>query len=114
MSPIGAAGLYYHATAGDFQKEGPERQLFEDLIQEVSAIAQAMDCPFERDFVEVNERILADMPAQADTSMQRDIAAGRPSEVDGLVYSVVRLGDEFQVPVPKYRMVAEELRRRGL
>ena len=27
VSPIGAAGLYYHATAADFQKEGEAREL---------------------------------------------------------------------------------------
>ena len=27
VSPIGAAGLYYHATAADFQREGEERDI---------------------------------------------------------------------------------------
>jgi len=114
VSPIGAAGLYCHAVARDFQKEGPERELFADLIREVSALADAMGCPFEQDYVKVNMQILANLSPDADTSMQRDVAGGHASEVDGLVYSVVRLGDELGVPVPKYKMVAEELKIRGL
>ena len=31
VSPIGAAGLYYHATAADFQKEGEARELFKTM-----------------------------------------------------------------------------------
>lgn len=32
VSPIGAAGLYYHATARDFQKEGEQRETFKAMI----------------------------------------------------------------------------------
>ena len=34
--------------------------------------------------------------------MQRDVMAHRPSEVDGLVYEVVRMAHRYQVPVPAY------------
>ena len=33
VSPIGAAGLYYHATAADFQREGEEREAFKAMIR---------------------------------------------------------------------------------
>lgn len=33
VSPIGAAGLYYHATAADFQREGEEREAFKTMIR---------------------------------------------------------------------------------
>ena len=42
--------------------------------------------------------------------MQRDIMAGKQSEIDGLVYEVVRMGEEYHVPVPAYEKVAEKLR----
>lgn len=41
--------------------------------------------------------------------MQRDVMAGKPSEIDGLVYEVVRLGKEYDVPVPEYEKVAKKL-----
>lgn len=114
VSPIGAAGIYLNAVAGDFQKEGEARELFISMIREISALADAMGFPFEKDYAKVNLEILSGLPAGTDTSMQRDVAAGHPSEVDGLVYQVVELADRYGVPVPKYKMVAEELRRRGL
>ena len=45
--------------------------------------------------------------------MQRDIMAGKQSEIDGLVYEVVRMGEEYHVPVPAYKKVAESLRNSG-
>ena len=41
--------------------------------------------------------------------MQRDVMAHRPSEVDGLVYEVVRMVHRYQVPVPAYEKVAQKL-----
>ena len=110
VSPIGAAGLYFHATAVDFQREGEQREAFKTMIREIAALAEAMGVPFERDMVEVNLKILSTLAPEATTSMQRDVMEGKSSEIDGLVYEVVRMGEKYHVPVPMYRKVAEKLR----
>lgn len=110
VSPIGAAGLYYHATAADFQREGEEREAFKTMIREITALAEAMGVPFERDMVEVNLKILSTLASKATTSMQRDVMEGKDSEIDGLVYEVVRMGERYHVPVPMYEKVAEKLK----
>ena len=110
VSPIGAAGLYYHATAADFQREGEEREAFKTMIREITALAEAMGVPFERDMVEVNLKILSTLASEATTSMQRDVMDGKSSEIDGLVYEVVRMGERYHVPVPMYEKVAEKLK----
>lgn len=110
VSPIGAAGLYYHATAADFQREGEEREAFKTMIREIAALAEAMGVPFERDMVEVNLKILSTLASEATTSMQRDVMDGKSSEIDGLVYEVVCMGERYHVPVPMYEKVAEKLK----
>ena len=110
VSPIGAAGLYYHATAADFQREGKQREAFKTMIREIAALAEAMGVPFERDMVEVNLKILSSLAPEPTTSMQRDVMEGKDSEIDGLVYEVVRMGERYHVPVPMYAKVAEKLR----
>lgn len=110
VSPIGAAGLYYHATAADFQREGKQREAFKTMIREIAALAEAMGVPFERDMVEVNLKILSSLAPEATTSMQRVVMEGKDSEIDGLVYEVVRMGERYHVPVPMYAKVAEKLR----
>ena len=110
VSPIGAAGLYYHATVADFQREGKQREAFKTMIREIAALAEAMGVPFERDMVEVNLKILSSLAPEATTSMQRDVMEGKDSEIDGLIYEVVRMGERYHVPVPMYAKVAEKLR----
>lgn len=110
VSPIGAAGLYYHATAADFQREGEEREAFKTMIREIAALAEAMGVPFERDMVDVNLKILSTLAPEATTSMQRDVMEGKDSEIDGLVYEVVRMGERYHVPVLMYEKVAEKLK----
>ena len=97
VSPIGAAGLYCNAVAGDFQKEGAPRELFCSMIREIAALADAMGVPFQKDMVEVNLHILSTLAPETTTSMQRDVMAGKPSEIDGLVYEVVRMGKLYGV-----------------
>ena len=114
VSPIGAAGLYYNATAGNFQQDGKERDLFIQMIREIMVLADAMGCSFEKDYVPVNLEILSHLLPDTTTSMQRNVMAGQASEIDGLVYEVVRLGEKWKVPVPGYAMVAAEMKSRGL
>lgn len=107
VSPVGAAGLYCHATAGAFQVEGPEREFVSALMQEVAALADALGYPFEDDMVTRNLEILSSLPPDTTTSMQRDILAGRQSEWNELVLEPIRLGEEYSVPTPAYRKVQE-------
>lgn len=108
VSPIGAAGLYFDAAAGCFQKEGEPREMFKAMTREIVAIAEAMDIHFGNDLVEVNLRILEALAPEATTSMQRDVMAGKESEMDGLIFEVVRMGKRYQVPVPEYEKVAKK------
>ena len=42
--------------------------------------------------------------------MQRDMEAGKNSEVDGLIFQVVRLADKYGLPCPEYRRVAQKVK----
>lgn len=114
VSPVGSTGLYYNAVAADMQKPGEARDCFIAMVREISALADAMGCPFDHDVVPDDLAILDGIAPTATTSMQRDIADGHQSEIDGLIYEVVRLGEEYHVAVPTYAKVAEEMKRRGL
>ncbi len=114
VSPMAACGLYYHVSAGEVQVTGEPRDTFVKLMKEIDALAAAMDVPFLADIVTTNLQILDTLDPQASTSMQRDIYAGRASEIDGLIYEVVRMGERYGVPVPTYRMIADKARADGL
>lgn len=114
VSPIGAAGLYCNAVAADFQREGEQREMFRALIREIVALSHAMGIEFEEDLVERNLKILAALSPEATTSMQRDVMEEKCSEMDGLVYEVVRMGEEYKVDMPQYKKAAARFREQGI
>ena len=114
VSPIGTAGLYCNAVAADFQREGEQREMFKALIREIVALSHAMGIEFEEDLVERNLKILASLSPEATTSMQRDVMEGKRSEMDGLVYEVVRMGRKYKVSMPQYEKAAACFREQGI
>lgn len=92
------------------QKPGEIRDTFAALIGEIDKLANAMGIDFGEDIVKTNLDILDALTPEASTSMQRDIRQGKNSEIDGLVYEVVRLGEKFGVELPVYRKIAEKLK----
>ena len=100
----------YVSPIGAFQKEGEPREMFKAMIREISELAKAMGIPFEQDYVAINLDILSALPPETTTSMQRDVMAHKPSELQGLVFEVVRMGQKYHVPVPMYEKVAEKLK----
>ena len=114
VSPMAACGLYFHVSAGEVQKTGEPRDTFVKLMKEIDALAVAMDVPFLVDIVTTNLQILDALNPEASTSMQRDIYAGKASEIDGLIYEVVRMGRRYGVPTPTYEMIADKARADGL
>ena len=114
VSPMAACGLYYHVSAGEVQKTGEPRDTFVKLMKEIDALAVAMDVPFLVDIVTTNLQILDTLNPEASTSMQRDVYAGKASEIDGLIYEVVRMGQRYGVPTPTYEMIADKAKADGL
>lgn len=113
VSPAAACGQYYDAMAGDMQKPGEIRDTFAALIGEIDTLANAMGIHLEADIVKTNLNILDSLTPEASTSMQRDVKKGKVSEMDGLIFEVVRMGRKYGVTLPVYEKIAEEMKRRG-
>lgn len=114
VSPMGAAGLYYNAVGGDFMVPGEKQDTLLALMREIENLGHVMGLTFEEDLVTVNMKILHGMTPDSTTSMQRDVAKGGFSEIDGLVHRVVRLAEQYGAEVPTYRMVSEWADKKGI
>ena len=112
VSPHGACALYYDVTAGDMQVPGEVRDCFIKLIKEIDLLAEAMGINFEEDIVERNLKILDGVAADMTTSLQRDIADSKKSELDGLIYEVVRLAHKYGLSLPEYEKISAVLKER--
>ncbi len=113
VSPAAACGQYYDAMAGEMQKPGKIRDTFAALIREIDVLANAMGIRFETDIVNTNLDILDSLTPEASTSMQRDVKQGKLSEMDGLIFEVVRMGRKYGVILSTYEKIAAELKERG-
>jgi 2-dehydropantoate 2-reductase len=111
VSPMAACGQYYDAKADQFQRPGEARDTFAAMIHEIDLLANAMGITFETDIVSTNLNILDALTPEASTSMQRDIKKGGQSEIDGLVYEVLRMGEAYHVKLPVYSQIAEALKK---
>lgn len=109
VSPMAACGIYHDIQVGGMQAPGQPREDFKALVAEIGALAQAMGYPFPEDPVARNLAIQDALDPDASTSLKRDLDAGKPSEVDGLIFEVVRLGRKHHVPTPMYDRVAAKL-----
>ena len=114
LSPHGAVGTYFYITAAHLQREGEYRNFYRGLVREVLAIAEKMGIDMggfgEKDCLAVVDRLAKEMT----TSFQKDVAAGKKSEADGLIYEVQRLGKRYGVETPYYDEVIESLKSRGV
>ncbi len=114
ISPQCACGIYYNITAGAMQHPGQYRDCFMDLVGEIVLLAKAMGITFDIDPVQYNLKIIDALDPKMTTSLQRDLERGGPSEIEGLVFAVLQMGDRCGAALPKYRQIAAELKRRGL
>lgn len=112
VSSQGACGLYFGIPAGPMQKAGKYRDTFAELVHEIDVLANAMGITFEEDIVERNLKILDDLTPNMTTSLQKDIAAGHQSEIDGLIYRVVRMAGQYHVSLPAYEKISAALSER--
>ena len=99
-------------TASAVQVEGELRDIYIALVREIKALSDAMGISLPEDIVEINQKIMDGLAPGATASMHRDIRAGKQSELDGLVYEVVRMGEKYGVDVPAYRKIADAFRMR--
>ncbi len=109
VSPMAACGQYYDINVGPAQKPGEIRETLIALMREIGLLAQSMGIPFKVDFMTMNLNILDGLGPNASASMQRDIRQGKKSEIDGLIFEVVRLGKKFNADIPTYERIANKL-----
>jgi 2-dehydropantoate 2-reductase len=86
------------------------RSLLAAAMQEVIAVGRAHGASLAPDAAARTFEVVDGVPAEGTASMQRDIGAGRPSELDDQLGAVVRLGREAGVPVPIHETLLAVLR----
>ena len=98
--PFGGVGAVSRAPIGIIGAIPETRLLLQQCMQEVSAVARASSIKLSDTVVADTMKFIDTLAANATTSLQRDIAEGKPSEIDFWNGAVVRLGQAVACTTP--------------
>jgi len=118
VAPIGAVGAITRAPMGVMLADPQTNALLEATKAEIWAVGRALGVNWAPDAIAQVSAVHASVPFATTASMARDIVEGRPSELDGQVGAIVRLGAELGVETPVNQFVLDclmpqERRARG-
>ena len=118
VTSFGGVGSITRAPIGVTRAVPETRRLLERCLQEAQAVAKARNIPMADTAVADTMKFYDALPANGTTSLQRDIADGKMTELDYWNGAVVRLGREVSVPTPTNEFIYDcllplELRARG-
>jgi len=107
ISAFASCAAYFDVSAGPIQQEGKYRQTFIELCEEIKQIGNKLELGLDVDITDANLKILGSFPPDTTSSMQKDMKEGKKTEMDGLIFEVIRLADKLGVNAPAYSMVAK-------
>ena len=115
IASFGGVGSLARCNMGEMLTTPETRALFIDSMEEVEAVARARGVSLAADVVEKALAMAEGFEPTATNSMQRDVADGKPFELEAFSGTVVRLGGASGVPTPVhtrfYALLKPALRR---
>ena len=100
ISAASSFGSLTRLPIGDYRSTPQARQQIIALLREVEAIARLEGIVLDADVVEKTMSFIDNSGPKIKPSMQLDVEAGKPTEVESLVGIVGRKGRELGVPTP--------------
>ena len=100
VAPFGTVGAAARVPMGELLAVPESRALLRACVIELAALARAAGVALPADAVDGVWKRYEQTPVAGTTSMQRDLLAGRPSELQAQTGAVVRLGQTHRVPTP--------------
>jgi 2-dehydropantoate 2-reductase len=109
IAAVSGVGSVSRANVGEVRQSLPTRTLLQQVMEEAAAVAAKRGVRLADDIVTRTLAFIDGMPGEGTASMQRDIAAGRPSELEAIIGSVTRLGSAAGVPTPATQFIYASL-----
>jgi 2-dehydropantoate 2-reductase len=108
ISAMACTGAYFDVSMREVQKKGDIRNVFINLSLESCKIGKAMGVNVPDNLIEQNLKIMDHLDPDSTASMQKDLAHGHDSEIDGLLFEFIRLAEKYNIDVPTYHRVAKK------
>jgi 2-dehydropantoate 2-reductase len=105
----GGVGALARAPVGVTRSVPETRKMIEQSMREIFLVARARQISLPERVVEKSLALVDSLAPGGTTSLQRDIAGGKPSELDAWNGAVVRLGQEVGVATPLHELIYSSL-----
>lgn len=113
IAAYGGVGSLVGAPIGVVRSNPASRRQLEAALREGEAIARACGIAVADELVARNLAYLDALAPEATTSLQRDLEAGRPSELDDWNGALVRMAAAAGIDAPVHRGIVDALRSRA-
>ncbi|HJU92105.1 MAG TPA: 2-dehydropantoate 2-reductase [Pyrinomonadaceae bacterium] len=110
IASFSGIGAITNAPAGVIRSDRKWSAQMISAMEEIYALAHARGIKLPGDSIDAAMANVDSLPEDATSSMQRDIAAGKPSELESQNGAVVRLAEEAGVAVPTHELIYETLK----
>ena len=110
IAAFSGVGAIANVPAGVLRTDPQRRTQMLSAMQEIYALARARGINLPPDSVDTVMAAVDALSEDATSSMQRDIAAGKPSELESQNGAVVRMAHEAGIEVPTHTLIYHTLR----
>jgi len=110
IASFSGVGALANAPAGLLRSDAKWRRQIIDAMTEIYRLAHARGINLPANSIDTVMASIDGLPEDATSSMQRDIAAGKPSELESQNGAVVRMAHETGVDVPTHELIYRSLK----
>ena len=109
ISTVSGIGALTRVPIGEFRSHPGIHGMLENALQDCYAVALAQGIRLPENSVANTLAYIDSLPSETIPSMQRDIMEGKPSELDAQIGTIVRMGQEYNIPTPVHTFVYHSL-----
>jgi 2-dehydropantoate 2-reductase len=110
VETIGALTCLMRGTVGEIVAVPGGPDLGPAMLAEASAVAAAAGYPIPADAIESTTRMITQPGSPVNSSLSRDVAEGRPAEVEQVLADLARRGAGHGVKTPLFDLATMQLR----
>ena len=105
IAGFSGVGTVARLEVGGYRSVPETRAMMTRMMREVEALARAAGVDLDRDVVDQALAVIDGAAPAMKASMQRDVEAGRPSELESMIGVITRKGRELGVATPTADLV---------
>jgi 2-dehydropantoate 2-reductase len=109
IASVGTLTAYGRCTISQVLADPDLAKLMSDVCGEVDAVARAKGVSLPEGMCETILGYARAMPEEFNSSMARDLEAGRPLEIESITGAVVAAGERAGIPTPANRRILDDL-----